>query len=34
LLHEKDRAYFRDSREQRFGKPLEMVSADRETEQA
>jgi glutathione S-transferase len=32
LLHEKDRAYFRASREQRFGKPLEMVSADRETE--
>jgi glutathione S-transferase len=32
LLHEKDRAYFRASREQRFGKPLEMVTANRETE--
>ncbi len=30
-LHEKDRAYFRASREKAFGKPLESVSADRET---
>ncbi|MBX6424651.1 MAG: glutathione S-transferase family protein [Variibacter sp.] len=29
-LHEKDRAYFRESREQRFGKRLEEVVADRE----
>ena len=29
-IHEKDRAYFRQSREQRFGKPLEEVVADRE----
>lgn len=29
-LHEKDRAYFRQSREQRFGKSLEEVAADRE----
>ncbi|MDR0439539.1 MAG: glutathione S-transferase family protein [Candidatus Accumulibacter sp.] len=34
LLHEKDRAYFRASREQRFGKPLETVTANRETEVA
>jgi glutathione S-transferase len=30
-LHEKDRHYFRDSREKRFGMPLEEVSADRNT---
>ena len=30
-LHEKDRGYFRESREKRFGMPLEEVSADRET---
>ena len=30
-LHEKDRAYFRASREKRFGKALEQVSADRDT---
>jgi glutathione S-transferase len=30
-LHEKDRVYFRDSREKRFGMPLEQVSADRNT---
>lgn len=30
-LHEKDRAYFRASREKAFGKPLEAVMADRET---
>jgi glutathione S-transferase len=30
LLHEKDKAYFRQSREQRFGLPLEAISADRE----
>jgi glutathione S-transferase len=30
IVHEKDRAYFRDSREQRFGKPLEEVTAGRE----
>ena len=29
-LHENDRAYFRQSREQRFGKKLEEVVADRE----
>ena len=29
-LDEKDRAYFRDSREERFGKTLEEVVADRE----
>jgi glutathione S-transferase len=29
-LAEQDRAYFRTSREQRFGLPLEQVSADRE----
>jgi len=30
-LHEKDRAYFRESREKRFGMTLEKVSADRES---
>jgi glutathione S-transferase len=30
-LHEKDRAYFRESREQRFGQTLEAISADRDT---
>jgi glutathione S-transferase len=30
-LHEKDRRYFRESREKRFGMPLELVSADRDT---
>ncbi len=30
-LHEKDRPYFRESREKRFGKTLEQVSADRDT---
>jgi glutathione S-transferase len=30
-LHEKDRRYFRDSREKRFGMLLEQVSADRDT---
>jgi glutathione S-transferase len=30
-LHEKDRHYFRESREKRFGMPLEKVSADRAT---
>jgi glutathione S-transferase len=34
LLHEKDRAYFRASREKHFGKPLEEVTANRETEVA
>jgi glutathione S-transferase len=34
LLHEKDRAYFRTSREQRFGKSLEEVTANREIEVA
>jgi len=29
-LHDKDKAYFRQSREQRFGLPLEAISADRE----
>ncbi|MGH6967654.1 MAG: glutathione S-transferase family protein [Stellaceae bacterium] len=29
-VHPKDRAYFRQSREERFGKPLEEVVADRE----
>ena len=29
-LHEKDRAYFRESREKRFGMKLEDVSADRD----
>lgn len=27
-VHEKDRAYFRESREKRFGAPLEQVAAD------
>ncbi len=31
VLHEKDRAYFRQTREARFGMPLEQVSADRES---
>jgi glutathione S-transferase len=30
IVHEKDRAYFRESREQRFGKSLEEVTAGRE----
>jgi glutathione S-transferase len=30
-LHEKDRRYFRESREKRFGMRLEEVSADRDT---
>jgi glutathione S-transferase len=30
-LHEKDRAYFRETRENRFGMKLEAVSADRDT---
>ncbi len=30
IVHEKDRAYFRESRERRFGKPLEEVTAGRE----
>jgi len=30
--HEKDRAYFRQSREERFGAPLETVVADREAQ--
>jgi len=30
VLHEKDRAYFRESREKRFGMPLEQVTAGRE----
>jgi glutathione S-transferase len=30
-LHEKDRQYFRESREKRFGMPLEQVPADRDT---
>lgn len=34
IVHEKDRAYFRASREQRFGEPLEAVSARRETDVA
>jgi len=29
-LHEMDKAYFRKSREERFGKTLEQISADRE----
>jgi glutathione S-transferase len=29
-IHEKDRAYFRDSREKRFGMTLEVTTADRE----
>jgi glutathione S-transferase len=31
VLHEKDRAYFRESREKRFGTALETVVADRDT---
>lgn len=30
-LHEKDRAYFRESREKRFGMKLEAITADRDT---
>jgi glutathione S-transferase len=30
IVHEKDRAYFRESRENRFGMPLEEVTAGRE----
>ena len=30
IVHEKDRAYFRESREKRFGMPLEEVTAGRE----
>jgi glutathione S-transferase len=30
VLHEKDRAYFRESREARFSRPLEEVTADRD----
>ncbi len=30
VIHEKDRAYFRESREKRFGMPLEAVTAGRE----
>jgi glutathione S-transferase len=29
-VHEKDRAYFRESREKRFGASLEQVAAERE----
>jgi glutathione S-transferase len=29
-LHEKDKAYFRETRERRFGMPLEEVAADRD----
>src|SRR5262249_20670246 len=29
-VHDKDRAYFRASREQRFGMPLEAICADRD----
>ncbi len=29
-LHERDKAYFRESRERRLGRPLEQVAADRE----
>lgn len=32
LVHEEDRAYFRASREERFGQPLETIGANRETE--
>jgi glutathione S-transferase len=28
IVHEKDKAYFRESREKRFGMPLEQVAAD------
>jgi glutathione S-transferase len=31
VLHEKDRAYFRETRERRFGAALEAVAADRDT---
>jgi glutathione S-transferase len=31
IVHDKDKTYFRQSREQRFGMPLEQVSADRES---
>ena len=31
VLHDKDKAYFRQTREQRFGIPLEQVSADRDS---
>jgi glutathione S-transferase len=30
IVHDKDRAYFRESREQRFGRPLEEITAGRE----
>lgn len=30
VLHEKDRGYFRESREARFGRPLEAATADRD----
>ena len=30
-VHEKDRAYFRKTREERFGAPLESIVADRDT---
>jgi len=30
IIHDKDKAYFRESREKRFGKPLEQVTAGRE----
>ena len=29
-LHDKDKGYFRETREKRFGKPLETIPADRE----
>jgi glutathione S-transferase len=31
VLHDRDKAYFRQTRERRFGMPLEQVSADRES---
>lgn len=31
VLHEKDKAYFRQTRERRFGMPIEQVSADRDS---
>ena len=31
-LHEKDRAYFRETREKRFGATLETITADRDTD--
>jgi glutathione S-transferase len=31
IIHEKDRAYFRETRERRFGAALEAVTADRDT---